>query len=317
MSEYVRNYVNMPLFLGIDGGGTKTTCVVGDERSILGTGTGSGSNVIRLGEAEARAGLHAAISQACCEAKVSPLRIQFACVGAAGAGNPKTAAVVKSTVRNILPNAEVNVVGDMVIAHEATLHSDPGVLVIAGTGSIAYGRNAAGETARAGGWGFAVSDEGSGQWIGKTAVVVALRAFDSQRPTLLMDRIMTGWNLGSRDDLVRHANSNPGPNFAELFPVVQQTAQEGDKLAIEVLSRAAAELCDLASIVIKRLWKSSERVRVGVAGGVFVNSPQVCESFQTWLHETRPLVDVSFDITEPVHGALSLARRSHQAAEAP
>lgn len=306
----------MPLYLGIDGGGTKTTCAVGDDTSIRATATGPGSNVIRLGEAQARAGLCAAISQACCDAGISPLRIQSACVGAAGASNSDVNATVKAIVRSILPNAEVSVVGDMVIAHEAALHSHPGVLVIAGTGSIAYGRNAAGDTARAGGWGFAVSDEGSGQWIGRTAVSETLRAFDANRRTSLLDRIIGSWQLGSRDDLVRHSNTSPPPNFSDLFPVVQKTAEEGDALASSILSRAGTELAQPAAVVLERLWKPGDRVRVGVVGGVFANSRHVRESFYNSIHRAWPKASVCFTITDPVHGALLLARKSFLAAEA-
>jgi glucosamine kinase len=303
----------MALYLGIDGGGTKTTCAVGDDTSTIATITGPGGNVIRVGEAEARKSLQAAISQGCCEAKVSPLRIQAACVGAAGAGHAEVAAAVKGMVRNILPNAAIQVVGDMVIAHEATLHGEPGVLVIAGTGSIAYGRNAAGETARAGGWGFQVSDEGSGQWIGRKAVTEALRAFDANESNELMDRIIAAWKLPSRDDLIRFANNSPTPNFSELFPVVQQAADEGDGAALRILSQAAEELCSLARIVLARLWKNTDPVKLGVAGGVFANSSQVREAFERLLKNLRPNISVSFELTDPVLGALSIARKLHAA----
>jgi AraC-like DNA-binding protein len=111
----------MAFYIGIDGGGTKTTCAVGDEQSLLATANGSGSNVVRLGEQQAKLGLQSAIAQACREASVSPLRVVAACIGAAGATNPDVNAAVKVMARQILPNAEVTVVGDMVIAHEAAL----------------------------------------------------------------------------------------------------------------------------------------------------------------------------------------------------
>jgi glucosamine kinase len=306
----------MSFYLGIDGGGTKTTCVVGDESSVLATANGSGSNIVRLGEAEAKVGLQAAISQACCGANVSPLRIQAACVGAAGAANPEVNAAVRKIVRQILPNAEVTVVGDMVIAHEAALHHHPGVVAIAGTGSIAYGRNEQGETARAGGWGFAISDEGSGQWIGRTAVSEAMRAFDAQRETGLLDRILQEWKLASRDDLIRHANASPAPSFAELFPAVQQAASERDVIASDILMRAGAELAQLVLIALHRLWKPSELVRIGVAGGVFANSEQVRRSFYNSLRAAWPKTSVCFKVSDPVMGALGMARRMHAKAGA-
>jgi N-acetylglucosamine kinase-like BadF-type ATPase len=299
----------MPLYLGIDGGGTKTTCAVGDESSTLAVATGPGSNVVRLGEEQARVGLQSSIAQACREAGVSPLRIHSACVGAAGAANPDVNATVRQILQQILPNAEISVVGDMVIAAEAALQHHPGVVAIAGTGSIAFGRNQDGETARAGGWGYAISDEGSGQWIGKTAVSEAMRSFDAQRRTFLLERILHGWQLPSRDDLVRYANSSPPPSFAELFPVVQKAATEHDVLASDILTRAGSELAQLVLTVIHRLWKPREAVRIGMVGGVFAHSEQVRRSFYNSLRAAWPRAAVCFRIAEPVVGALGLARR--------
>lgn len=295
--------------MGIDGGGTKTTCAVGDDVSVYAVGTGPGSNVVRLGEKEARKGLHEAIARACTTAEVSPLRVQAVVVGAAGASHPDVNAAVKEMVRQVLPNAEVNVVGDMVIAMEAALHDYPGVVAIAGTGSIVYGRNAQGETARAGGWGYRISDEGSGQWVGRTAVAEAMRAHDSGRKTVLLDRITAAWDVSSYDEVVRTANGSPAPNFAELFPVVQRAAMERDAVAGEVLRRAGAELAELALVVLNRLWKEGESVRMGVAGGVFANSGQVRRAFYNSVHAAWPTTSVCFKITDPVVGALWMARR--------
>jgi glucosamine kinase len=201
------------------------------------------------------------------------------------------------------------VVGDMEIAREAVLGNHPGVVVIAGTGSIAYGRNATGETARAGGWGFQISDEGSGQWIGRTAVAEIMRAHDAERTTALLEGVLREWKLDGRDDLVRRANGNPPPNFAELFPVVQSVADEQDRVAGEVLARAGAELSRLALIVLRRLWIDRDTVKVGLAGGVFANSRQVRRSFEDALRSEWPEISVSFEIREPVLGALEIARR--------
>lgn len=300
---------SMSLYIGIDGGGTKTACVVGDQSSVLAVATGPGSNVVRLGEAQAKLGLQAAISQACREANVSPLRVQAACVGAAGATNAEANAAVRRIVQEILPNAEVTVVGDMVIAREAALHQRPGVVAIAGTGSIAYGQNEQGEAARAGGWGFAISDEGSGQWIGRTAVSEAMHAFDAQRKTVLLERILAAWKLSSRDELIRHANGSPPPSFAELFPVVLDAAREHDVIATEILARAGAELAQLVLTVMHRLWTTGAAVRIGVVGGVFANSKQVRNTFYHSLRAAWPKVSVCFHIADPVMGALAMARR--------
>jgi len=299
----------MSLYLGIDGGGTKTTCAVGDETYVFAVASAGGANVVRLGEELARAGLHEAIARACTLAEISPLRVAGVCVGAAGAAHAEVNAIIKQMVRRVLPNAEVRVVGDMVIAHEAALEGQPGVVAIAGTGSIAYGRNAKGETGRAGGWGFRISDEGSGQWIGKTAVAESMRAFDAGHETWLLYSVLDRWKLNSRDDLVRFVNGNPAPNFSELFPDVQFAAEEGDRLAQEILARAGAELAPLALTVLRRLFNPGEPVLVGVAGGIFANSPEVRRAFQESLHSSWPAAEISLEVTEPVIGALRIARQ--------
>ena len=299
----------MSLYLGIDGGGTKTTCAVGDDVSVLAVENGPGSNVIRLGEDQARAGLRETIARACSTADISPLRISAVCVGAAGASHPQVSSAVKQMVRQVLPNAEVSVVGDMVIAFEAALNEHSGVVAIAGTGSIVYGRNQRGETARAGGWGYRISDEGSGQWIGRAAVAEVMRALDAGRETILLDRILGTWQLASREDLVRYANATQAPNFAELFPVVQRAATERDTIADKILTRAGGELSKLAFLVLHRLWKPAEPVRVGVAGGVFANSSTVRLAFYNSLRAAWPSAAVCFKITDPVVGALWMARR--------
>jgi glucosamine kinase len=151
---------------------------VGDETSILATAVAGPSNITRVGEVRARESLHAAMRQACrTEAKIDLEQLHRACVGAAGAGREEIASVVRRMVAEVVPG-EIEVVGDMQIALQAALGGGPGVIVIAGTGSIAFGRDASGKTARAGGWGFAISDEGSAHWMGRAAVAAVLRSAD-------------------------------------------------------------------------------------------------------------------------------------------
>ena len=140
----------MTYYLGIDGGGTKTTCAVGDETSLLATVVSGPSNITRVGERGARESLQQAIREACAAAGIEVRQIQRACIGAAGAGRAEVASAIRKIVEEIVPG-EIEVVGDMPIALEAALGTGPGVIVVAGTGSFAYGRNRNGLTARAGG----------------------------------------------------------------------------------------------------------------------------------------------------------------------
>jgi len=305
-------------FLGIDGGGSKTTCLIGDETSILGAGSAAGSNLVRVGEAEAREALATAIRQACAVANIAPSQIQKTCVGLAGAARPEISDPVCRLIAELVPG-EIEVVGDMVIALEAAFAGDPGVIVIAGTGSIAYGRNSQGETARAGGWGFAISDEGSGHWIGRAALAEAMRAQDrgageneakaeNAIPSLL-ESLMKSWHVRAREQLVLAANATPAPDFAALFPTVLSLADQGDLIALGVLTQAGAELASLARTVIMRLFANAGRVSVAIAGGVFSSSRLVRQVFYSHLRSEYPDAAMNPGVTEPVRGALELARK--------
>jgi N-acetylglucosamine kinase-like BadF-type ATPase len=299
------------MFLGIDGGGSKTSCLIGDETSILGAGTAAASNVVRVGEAQAREALAAAIRQACAVANVVRSQIQKTCVGLAGAAGPEVAEQVRGIIAELV-SGDIQVVGDMVIALQAAFGNGPGVIVIAGTGSIAFGRNAQGETTRAGGWGFAISDEGSGHWIGRAVVAAAMRAWDeaSSQSSATLESLMKCWCLQTREQLMLAANATPPPDFAALFPTVLSMMDSGDRIALEVLTQAGAELAKLAGIVIQRLFPPSGGVPVAMSGGVFGSSPLVRQVFYNRLRLDHTAAAIRPSVIEPVRGALELARQS-------
>jgi glucosamine kinase len=182
------------------------------------------------------------------------------------------------------------------------------VLVIAGTGSNVLGINERGESARAGGWGSIVSDEGSGFWIGRTAVAQLMRAYDAGCPTELLSAITRAWGLGTREEVVAMANSNPPPDFAALLPAVLQCADAGDALAREILSSAANELAQLARIVVRKLWNGDGKIRIALTGGVFAHSAQIRQMFSNAIQAERPGIEVNPEPVHPVMGALAMAR---------
>jgi glucosamine kinase len=313
-------------YLGIDGGGSKTTCVVGDEVSLLAKVTAGPSNITRVGEIRARETLQKAIREACADANIAPQQVRRACIGAAGAGRAEVAGVVHDIISEMI-FGEIEVVGDMQVARAAAFGEEPGVIVIAGTGSMAYGRDAQGRTARAGGWGFAISDEGSAHWIGCAAVSTLLRVIDQSEDSqstaegsLLFGEMIAAWRLGSLNELVRAANTDP--RFARLFPAVLAAADVGDTIAQRVLEQAGRELAQLAAIVIRRLFSEdlvAENVggesngnlpaaMLALAGGVFRHSPTVREVFRQEIRKLDPRLEVNPQIVEPAAGALQMAR---------
>lgn len=301
----------MPYYLGIDGGGTKTTCAVGDDGQRLVTVTTGPSNIVRVGAEQTRESLQTAVREACSAAGIALSEVSRTCVGGSGAGRPELAAAIRGFLAEILPTP-IDVVGDMEIALEAAFGEGHGVIVIAGTGSIAYGRDRSGGTARAGGWGFAIGDEGSAHWIGREAIIAILRASDRSETvgaTPLGGALCKAWGVSSLMDLARAANSIPPPDFSALFPTV--TASR-DQLATEVLTRAGRELAQIAGLVIDRLFERSDgtHVPVGMIGGVFRHSGLVRDVFYNELRALDRRANIEKEVVEPVEGALRMARRA-------
>jgi glucosamine kinase len=312
----------MAYYLGIDGGGTKTRCLLADETTVLAKAMTGGSNIVRLGETQARQALHTAVRQVCATAKISPNQIRAICIGAAGAARPEIAAKIRTILAELISEiapetapTNVEVVGDTVIALEAAFGAGPGVIAIAGTGSVVYGRDAAGHIARAGGWGFAVSDEGSGHWIGRRAISAILSAHDQGRETVLTAMVLQAWKLHTLDELVQQANSTPPPDFPRLFPIVLRAADETDFIARDLLADAGAKLAELVAIVVRRLAPRAfadtlpvAMLPVATTGSVFRQSREVRQIFYNILQQSFPGIDVRHDLADPVEGALARAR---------
>ena len=298
----------MSYFIGIDGGGSKTEAAIGDEQRVLARVTVPSCKVQAVGEERARAALHQALAEACRAAGIVPAQLARGVIGVSGFSRAGVADWLRARASE-LTTADIEVVGDNAIAYAAAFGDAPGVLVIAGTGSIAFGRNAKGDTARAGGWGPLISDEGSGTWIGREAVRQAMRAADrGDAPALLAD-IMGAWQVTAREAVASAANQQPAPDLAALFPLVLRQAEAGDKIATEILAQAASQLAQLARDVVTRLF-ASESAEVAVAGGVFASAATVRQIFRKTLQNLCPAVRVQDAMVEPVLGALAMARRS-------
>lgn len=281
--------------------------MVGDEKSVLGSGTSTSCKVQRVGEACAHDALAAAIHEACVQAGASPSQITRTCAGVTGAGRAEIANTMQRLLSGIV-SGEVEVVGDVEVAFEDAFGGGPGVLVIAGTGSIAYGRNVAGEIARAGGWGPTVSDEGSGYWIGREAVKAALREHDAQRRSSLLSGLMEALGAKEFDEFIVGINAVPAPDYAALFPVTQHCADQGDAVGLAVLEHAAKELACMTQVLVRRLFQEKAPIEIATYGGVFTVSAQLRESFRRTLGALVPRASLSSKVVDAARGALNRAR---------
>jgi glucosamine kinase len=295
----------MPLYLGIDAGGTKTDCAVSNGAELLGQASGPSCKLARVGREQARENLQSVIRRACEAAHVQAEDAQHVCIGMAGASLPEAVQWAQETIREVIPGATIYVAGDHIIAHRAAFGVSPGVLVIAGTGSIAFGRNQAGETARAGGWGPNVSDEGSAFWVGREAVIAALHAYDFGGDNTLLPMIARGWSVAP-EEVIRLANAAE-PRFAELAIAVTAAAEKGDPTAREITTRAGQALAKLGGAVIRRLWPKAGVVPLALSGGVLQGSARIRQAFKDAMRAEHPDAALSFTTVRPVLGALEIA----------
>jgi N-acetylglucosamine kinase-like BadF-type ATPase len=234
-------------YLGIDGGGSKTAFLLVDEyyNEVCHLHTGP-SNHLSIGNDAARESIAQGISQL-------TERPDIICAGFAGAGRPESVNFYKEVLHSIVPEAQVIIESDAFISSIGAIGIDPGILLIAGTGSIVIGRDKDRAMFRVGGWGPYFGDEGSGFWIGREAIRAALRSIDRQSSTEFAQRIATALGMKSITEAVgAWATAKIGvPDVAGLFP--QVIAMYPDEPAKRILTEAAAHLREFVEIAAKRV----------------------------------------------------------------
>ena len=210
-------------------------------------------------------------------------------------------------MRRHIPARHYLLTSDAAIALAAAVRNAPGIIVIAGTGSIAFARDDQGKLLRAGGWGIPFDDRGSGYDLGRKAVAAALEAFDGRGPhTLLMDRICQHLDLGDITEIV--SKQLEPQQVAALFPLVMEAAREGDLVARHLCDDAARDLADLAVALLKRAGWTRRSTPVVTTGGVFKSSNLIRRAFARHLRRFAPQARVELLERPPVEGALWLAR---------
>jgi N-acetylglucosamine kinase-like BadF-type ATPase len=301
----------MRCYLGFDGGGTKTECVVLDrDGSVVGLGFGGPSNPLRSGFDAANAALTSAADEALKSAGLHSHDVSGICAGLAGASQRNVVKRVLIFLAREFPRAVAQVTTDHEIALEAAAGAGPGVVLIAGTGSSAYGRNAEGATARAGGYGPWIGDEGSAFDIGRRAVAAVARTRDNAAlPTLLSDMIPEALHCTDWDELMQRVMKTPDEVFPALFPVVAQAAESEDSAAKEVLFTAAISLANLAMIVTRRLGLKEKEFPLVKCGGVFGRSRMLDSLVDSVLTSGAPRAKVSQLTVSPAVGAARIAVR--------
>lgn len=262
----------MTLFLGIDGGQSSTTALIGDETGrVLGAGRGGPCNHVYGPEGRPKflKAISGCVDGACKNAGLDSGTIVFRRVCAGFSGGPADkAALLGQTLRA----DSLDVTTDALIALSGATAGDPGIIAIAGTGSITYGRNAAGETARAGGWGFVFGDEGGGFDIVRQALRAVLRHEEGWGPQTALGEVLLGeTNAADANDLLHrfYTTDYPRPKIAGYSKLVDQAAANGDAVARGILLNAAQQLATAASAVRSQIFEPRQRATVSYIGGVY------------------------------------------------
>ncbi|MBI1876407.1 MAG: hypothetical protein HYZ58_08180 [Acidobacteria bacterium] len=294
--------------MGLDAGGTKTVCLLADEDGrVLSDVRGGGANLQLAGELGLEKVLHDLMERAIGDRPVVPKAI---CLGMAGVDREDDAATVRAIMSRIAYKARIVVVNDALISLLAGASTGPGVVIVAGTGSIAYGRDHLNRAARAGGWGYVLGDEGSGYWIGRHALRAVVRDADGRgRPTSLTPRVLAHFQLSRPQDLVGavyHRSLSPSA-VAALAQCVREAHAEHDQAATWILEHAAGELMASAASVVRQLKMEDAAFPFVLAGGMFRAVPWLGHELTQRLPHIAPRSRVHVLDQEPAVGAVQLA----------
>jgi glucosamine kinase len=314
----------MSFYLGLDAGGTKTTCALADDAGVLCRSEAASIKPTRATPEESAKILGELLQSISSQAGVPLDQIASTCIGIAGLRLHGTREWI-DTLLSGLVSGKISVCGDEEIALDAAFPGGAGVLVVAGTGSNIIGRSRNGQVFHVGGWGPAIGDEGSGFWIGRRAVNAACNAYDRGQPTQLLDRLMHYWSASSISEMVTIANAKPGPDFSLLAPLITHAAGEGDPVALRVLNEAGRLLAEATLIAYRKAQAAEEdaevldplldapRPCIAFTGGILRHTPQVRRGMIAALRGFLPTVKIIEEPVDPVLGAVWRARRAFRA----
>jgi N-acetylglucosamine kinase-like BadF-type ATPase len=295
----------MPLLIGADVGGSKTAVGISEGGEVLARADGPGA-AVRPGRALASASIIAEVVRRAL-AQAGKLAGDILVVGAAGAGRDPERDELRKALRAESVADRVIVTTDIEIALAGAFEHGPGIVVSAGTGSIAVGRDRTGRRYRIGGYGWQMGDEGSGYAIGRAALGAVSRAQDGRSPaTALTERVLSAARAADFDALVRWAAGASPAEIAALAPQVLDVAARGDPLAQGIADYAARELSQLA-ICLLPVMAVEPPIGVALTGGLLAGDQPLRRSVLTRLGEQAGFRPIEGPV-DAVVGALRLAR---------
>ena len=300
------------IVIGIDGGGSKTHAIVADAQGKTIAETVGPGSAVRPGKAEHSANVIAdVVRDALASCEMTHVTPRALAIGVAGAGREAERQELWQALVSRDLAAELVIHSDFSIALDDAFGDGPGVLLISGTGSVAYGRGPAGATARCGGWGPVCGDEGSGAWIGRKALSVVTSASDGREPeTALTGAVLTAAQVNETADLVGWAAKAEPAQLATLAPVVLSVADSGDLRANALVAIAVEELVLHVRSLARQLF-GDERAALPVAlsGGMLSRGGTLRKRLEHRLKSAVPGASVRSEAVVAARGAVRAALR--------
>jgi len=295
----------MKVFSGIEGGASRTRCVIGDETGkLLGVGYGGPSNYLTVSMETVKKSLREALDGALKVCGVSR-SLEGAYVGLAGIGLLHQPLILENTVQKVTGSKKTFINNDGYVAMQGAFAGGPGIILVSGTGSIAMGSNENGKVARVGGWGHILGDEGSGFHLGLEGVRAVTRAHDYLLPsTELTEKALSFFGAERVEELVRvfYLDGVGKERLAAFSEEVLAAASRGDGVAIELVASECKALKQMVRVLRARL--SLDTPRLALFGGVFEGSQWFTNRFIEELGDEAEVVEPQFS---PVTGAFMLA----------
>ena len=302
---------SLQLFLGIDGGGTKTHAVLLDYKGdFVGEGFSGASNPLRVGIEMAVTNIFHAAESACDAANRILDDVVAVQCGLAGVRREDLRRTIRHRISESFRIKAVEVVTDAEIALYGVTLGKAGLVIIAGTGSICLGKNDNGLTAMAGGWGPLAGDEGGGAGIARRALQAIAKASDGRGESTKLSRYASEYfRTSTPDDLIVAIYSPKTDNakIAGFAQFVVETAQEGDEIAVDILKDAGSELGLAASAVIKKLKLNRRKIPIGCVGSIFKAGSIFTDSIIETVHQTAPNAFLTEPKFYPAHAAARMA----------
>jgi N-acetylglucosamine kinase-like BadF-type ATPase len=296
--------------IGVDGGGTKTELALIDlEGNLVGMEKVGSTNYQAVGGEQLRDELLEGFSGLANVTNVDIDRVDHIFLGLAGAGRQTDQEEIKALFEDTVFAGKITVDSDAIVALAGAFGTNPGIILIAGTGAICFGSNQDGKIVRSGGWGYLLGDEGSGYYIGREAIIASLKDFDGRgEKTSLKENLKQRFELDSIDKIIPRIYQNKIDRvaIANIAPVVFELANQGDLIAEEIVRKTGHEMGLLAKSVATQLKFSGEEINVALIGSIFKQKDMLVSQI------SKELFEISWNVTiveprfQPAFGAALL-----------